>query len=109
MAKAALDLGFYISFSGVLTFRNAGTVREVAAKVPPDRILVETDSPYLAPVPHRGKVNQPAYVRFVAEELAKVRNESIERIMQLTTENFFRLFAGAESVTPLASPAPYFA
>lgn len=100
VAKAALDLGFYISFSGVLTFRSAGTVREVAAKVPPDRLLVETDSPYLAPVPHRGKVNQPAYVRFVAEELAKVRNEDIDEIMRLTTENFFRLFAAAKLIAP---------
>lgn len=91
-AQQALDLGFYISFSGILTFNNATMVREVAARVPADRLLVETDAPYLAPVPHRGKPNYPAYVRHVAERLAEVRGESLEAIAALTTRNFLHLF-----------------
>lgn len=91
-AKAALDLGFYVSFSGIVTFRNADALREVAARVPDDRILVETDSPYLAPVPKRGKTNEPALVRHVAECLAQLRGQSFDRIAESTTENFFRLF-----------------
>ncbi|WP_142805184.1 TatD family hydrolase [Tepidiphilus sp. J10] len=97
VARAALDLGMYISFSGILTFKNAAALREVAAYVPEDRILVETDAPYLAPVPHRGKTNEPAYVRFVAECLAQVRGVSFERIAERTTENFFRLFFGTKN------------
>lgn len=97
VARAALDLGMYLSFSGILTFKNAAALREVAAFVPEDRILVETDAPYLAPVPHRGKTNEPAYVRFVAECLAQVRGVPFERIAERTTENFFRLFSGARS------------
>lgn len=92
MARQALDLGFYISFSGIVTFRNADALREVARQVPADRILVETDSPYLAPVPKRGKSNQPAYVRYVAECVAQVRGESFEDLARNTTENYFRLF-----------------
>jgi len=92
VAEAALDQGFYISFSGIITFKNAGALREVAARVPLERILVETDSPYLAPVPHRGKPNQPAYVRHVAETLAGVKGMTIEQIACATTENFLRLF-----------------
>ncbi|NJN39664.1 MAG: TatD family hydrolase [Gammaproteobacteria bacterium] len=92
VATAAVAMGFHISFSGILTFRNAAELREVARELPLDRILVETDSPYLAPVPHRGKRNQPAYVRFVAEELARVRGVPFERVAQSTTANFFRLF-----------------
>lgn len=94
MARQALDLGFYISFSGIVTFRNADDLREVARQVPADRILVETDSPYLAPVPKRGRKNQPAYVRYVAEQLAEVRGESYETLAANTTANYFRLFGG---------------
>jgi len=92
MAKAALDIGFYISLSGIVTFRNADALREVARKVPADRLLVETDSPYLAPIPHRGKPNLPQYVREVAEFLAMVRGESFEALAEQTTANFKRLF-----------------
>ncbi|WP_017937826.1 TatD family hydrolase [Zestomonas thermotolerans] len=92
MARAALDLGFYISLSGIVTFRNAEALREVARQVPADRLLVETDSPYLAPVPHRGKPNLPEYVREVAEFLASVRGISFEQLAAQTTANFRRLF-----------------
>lgn len=92
MAKAALDLGFYISLSGIVTFRNADALRDVARQVPADRLLVETDSPYLAPIPHRGKPNLPQYVREVAEFLAMVRGESFEQLAEHTTANFKRLF-----------------
>ncbi|HKJ77622.1 MAG TPA: TatD family hydrolase [Gammaproteobacteria bacterium] len=94
-AQRALDLGFYISFSGIVTFKNAAELHEVARQVPADRMLVETDSPYLAPVPYRGKPNQPAYVRHVAEGLAELRGTTVEAIAETTTENFFRLFQGA--------------
>ncbi len=92
MAKAALDIGFYISLSGIVTFRNADALREVARKVPADRLLVETDAPYLAPIPHRGKPNLPQYVREVAEFLAMVRGERFEDMAAQTTANFKRLF-----------------
>lgn len=92
MAKAALDLGFYISLSGIVTFRNAAALREVARQVPVDRLLVETDSPYLAPVPHRGKANLPEYVREVAEFLAELRGIAYESLAEQTTDNFRRLF-----------------
>ncbi len=92
MAKAALDLGFYISLSGIVTFRNADALRDVARQVPADRLLVETDSPYLAPIPHRGKPNLPEYVREVAEYLAMVRGVPFEELAQQTTDNFKRLF-----------------
>lgn len=92
MAKAALDLGYYISFSGIVTFKNASALREVALKVPADRLLVETDSPYLAPVPHRGKTNFPAYVADVAEFVAQLRGVSYEELAAQTTANFKRLF-----------------
>lgn len=91
-AKAALDLHFYISFSGIVTFRNALDIQEVAKKVPLDRILIETDSPYLAPNPHRGKPNQPAYVRYVAEFIAQLRGLDPVEFGNCTTDNFFRLF-----------------
>ena len=91
-ATAALDIGCYISLSGIVTFRNADALREVARKVPADRLLVETDSPYLAPIPHRGKPNLPQYVREVAEFLALVRGESFEALAAQTTANFKRLF-----------------
>lgn len=92
VARAALDLGFYISFSGILTFRNAEDLRQVARLVPLDRLLIETDSPYLAPVPHRGKPNQPAYVPFVAQQLAQLRQTEVEAIASATSANFERLF-----------------
>lgn len=92
MAKSALDLGFYISFSGIVTFKNAHYLKEVARKVPLDRLLIETDSPYLAPVPHRGQENEPAYVRYVAETISNLRNISIDSVATASTENFIRLF-----------------
>jgi len=95
VAQAAMALGFHISFSGIVTFKNAKHLKEVAQQVPLDRMLVETDSPYLAPVPHRGKSNQPAYVRHVAEEIARLRGIGFEEVAARTTENFFRLFRHA--------------
>jgi TatD DNase family protein len=92
VARAALDLGFYISFSGILTFKNAQDLRDVARFVPDDRLLIETDSPYLAPVPYRGKVNIPSYVPFVAHQLAAVRQTTVEAIAESTSRNFERLF-----------------
>lgn len=91
-AKKAMDLNFRISFSGIVTFKNASEVQAVARQVPLDHLLVETDSPYLAPVPYRGKPNQPGYVRYVAEFLAELRGESFEELSAQTTENFFTLF-----------------
>ncbi|HEY8355373.1 MAG TPA: TatD family hydrolase [Methylophilaceae bacterium] len=96
VARQAMDMGFHISFSGIVTFKNATTLKEVARQVPLDRILVETDSPYLAPVPYRGKTNQPAYVKFVAEEVARLRDMSYEEFATATTDNFFRLFRHAK-------------
>jgi TatD DNase family protein len=93
VAKAALDLGFYISFSGILTFKTAQDLRDVAAWVPMDRLLIETDSPYLAPVPFRGKTNNPSYVPYVAKQLAALRNCAVEDIAQVTSDNFSTLFA----------------
>ena len=95
VAEAALRLGFHISFSGIVTFKNALQIKEVASFVPLDRILVETDAPYLAPVPHRGKLNHPALVRHVAEEVARLRGVEMEELAQATTANFFRLFGAA--------------
>lgn len=95
IAQRALDLGFYISFSGIVTFKNALIIKEVAQKTPLERILVETDSPYLAPVPYRGKQNQPSYVLHVAEEIARLRGISLEDVACATTDNFFRLFKNA--------------
>jgi len=92
MAQGAMDLGFHISFSGIVTFKNAAALKEVAAKVPLERMLIETDAPYLAPVPFRGKTNQPAYVRYVAEEIARLRGLPVETIASATSANFFRLF-----------------
>lgn len=92
VADAALELGFYISFSGIVTFRNAKALKEVARQVPLGRLLIETDSPYLAPVPHRGKTNEPAYVVHVAEEIAKLRGLSLTEVAQASSENFKRLF-----------------
>ncbi|MFC2353083.1 TatD family hydrolase [Eikenella halliae] len=92
IAKLALDLGFYISFSGIVTFKNAAAIQEAARYVPLDRMLVETDSPYLAPVPKRGKPNEPAYVRHTAAFIAQLRGDSLENIAQATTANCMRLF-----------------
>ncbi|WP_444914004.1 TatD family hydrolase [Microbulbifer sp. EKSA008] len=95
MAKAALDLNYYISLSGIVTFKNAEELRDVARRLPLDRLLVETDSPYLAPVPYRGKPNIPAYVREVAEFIADLRGIPYEELAEITSENFFRLFPRA--------------
>jgi TatD DNase family protein len=92
VAEAALAMNFYISFSGILTFKSAADLREVAGKVPLDRLIVETDSPFLAPVPHRGKTNQPAWVRHVAEALANIRGLPLDEVARLTSENCIRLF-----------------
>jgi TatD DNase family protein len=91
-AQAALDLGFYISFSGIVTFKNAVALKEVARRVPLERMLVETDSPYLAPVPYRGKTNRPGWVKYVAEEIARLRGIPFDDVASATTDNFFRLF-----------------
>ncbi|MEM7209059.1 MAG: TatD family hydrolase [Pseudomonadota bacterium] len=94
-AQAAMDLGFYISFSGIVTFKSAKQIQEVAAKAPIDRILVETDAPYLAPVPYRGKTNEPAFVKHTAEFVAELRGISVEEVAEKTTQNFFRCFSRA--------------
>lgn len=95
VALQAIELGFYISFSGIVTFKNALTIKEVAKQIPLDKMLVETDSPYLAPMPYRGKTNQPSYVKHVAEEVARLRGISLEEVSQATTNNFFHLFRHA--------------
>jgi len=95
VAEAAMAMGFYISFSGIVTFKNAVALREVAAAVPLERMLIETDSPYLAPVPHRGRTNQPGYVMHVAEEIARIKGVSAEEVGEITSQNFFRLFTSA--------------
>ncbi len=92
VAKAAIDLGFYISFSGIVTFKNALEIKETCKYVPFDRLLIETDSPYLAPIPHRGKTNQPAWVSHVAEYVAQLKGVSAEQIGQITSQNFHQLF-----------------
>ena len=94
-AQRALDMNFYISFSGIVTFKSAVIMQEVAARVPMERILIETDAPYLAPNPHRGKANEPAFVRHTAEFIAKLRGISLETFAEQTTQNFFSLFKGA--------------
>lgn len=91
-AQAAMDLGFYISFSGIITFKNAKALKAVGTAIPLERLLIETDSPYLAPVPHRGKTNEPGWVRHVAEEIAGLRGLTLEAVGKATTDNFFRLF-----------------
>ena len=97
MARAALDLGYYISFSGILTFKKAQDLRDVAAFVPMDRMLIETDSPYLAPVPYRGKTNNPSYVPYVAQQIAQVRQMAVEEVAHATSTNFETLFKGVKS------------
>jgi len=95
IAEAALEQGFHISLSGIVTFKNALVIKDVARRVPLDRLLVETDSPYLAPAPYRGKTNQPGYVKYVAEEIARLRGIDYEAVVAATTDNFFRLFPEA--------------
>jgi len=95
VALQAISLGFYISFSGIVTFKNATALKEVAKQVPLDKILVETDSPYLAPIPFRGKINQPAYVKYVAEQIASLRGIDFNTLATATTQNFFTLFKHA--------------
>ena len=97
VARAALDLGFYISFSGILTFKTAADLREIARFVPLERCLIETDSPYLAPVPYRGKTNSPAYVPFVARQIAELKGLPVETIAAATSANFERLFKRAQA------------
>ena len=104
VAIAALDLGFHISFSGILTFRNAQELREVARMVPLERCLIETDSPYLAPAPHRGRSNQPAWVVHVAAKLAEIKQLSVEEVADATSENFERLFSRTQE--PVAAAIP---
>ena len=96
MAQQALDMGFYISFSGIVTFNNAVDLRDVAKKVPLDRMLIETDSPYLAPAPYRGKPNQPKYIYRVAETIAELRGMDVEELAQITSSNFCTLFTAAK-------------
>ena len=98
VAEAAMAMGFYISFSGIITFKNAKQIKEVAQRVPLERMLIETDAPYLAPVPHRGKLNQPAYVKHVAEEIALLRGISVDEVGQRTSENFERLFKPKKNI-----------
>ena len=98
LARAALELGGYISFSGIITFKNAEEIREVAKMVPSDRYLVETDAPYLAPIPHRGGTNEPSYVAHTAAKVAETRGIPVEQLGLETTENFFRLFSKANPV-----------
>ena len=97
VARAALDLGFYISFSGILTFKNAADLREVARFVPLDRMLIETDSPYLAPMPHRGKTNNPSYVPLVAQQIAELKQQPLQAIAEATSRNFEQLFSGVNA------------
>lgn len=95
VAQAAIAMGFYISFSGIVTFKNALALKQVAQTIPLEKMLIETDSPYLAPVPHRGATNEPAFVRHVAEEIARLRGISVEEVGDMTSRNFFRLFKAA--------------
>lgn len=108
LARVGVELGLYVSFSGILTFRNSEEIRQIAASVPKERLLVETDAPYLAPVPHRGKTNEPAYVAHTAKVLADVIGVTTDEIAQLTTANFYRLFskaAAADAANGQAVPA----
>jgi TatD DNase family protein len=100
VARRAIDLGFHISFSGIVTFKNALAIKDCARQVPMERMLIETDSPYLAPVPFRGKTNQPAYVKHVAEEIARLRGIGVEEVARHTTRNFFALFRHARPAPP---------
>lgn len=95
VAEQAMEMNFYISFSGIVTFKNAVALKDVAKRIKLEKMLIETDSPYLAPVPHRGKINQPAFVRHVAEEIAALRGISVDEIAAATSDNFFKLFKAA--------------
>lgn len=99
VAETAMEMGFFISFSGIVSFKNALALKEVARRVPLERMLIETDAPYLAPAPHRGKTNEPAFVKHVAEEIARLRGISFDEVAEVTTRNFFRLFQSALPVT----------
>ena len=103
VAAAAIDLGFHISFSGIVTFKNAVELQDIARRVPLDRMLIETDSPYLAPVPHRGKRNHPALVVHVAEAIARLRDLPVETVARATSDNFFRLFRIPHETNALAA------
>jgi len=92
IAQEAMDLGFYISISGIVTFKNAVALKDVTRRIPLDRLLIETDSPYLAPMPHRGKTNEPAFVKYIAEEIARIKETSVDAVAEATCANFFRLF-----------------
>jgi TatD DNase family protein len=92
VARAGLDLGLYISFSGILTFKNAQDLRDVASFIPMDRLLIETDSPYLAPIPYRGKTNNPSYVPFVAKQIAEIKGLTVDEVAEATSRNFDQLF-----------------
>jgi len=96
MAMDALDIGFYISFSGIITFKKSDNLRDIARKIPLDRILIETDAPYLAPVPYRGKINKPDYVKYTALELARIHNKTCQQMGKITSDNFFTLFSKAK-------------
>lgn len=98
VAQAAMEMNFHISFSGIVTFKSATSLKEVARRIPLERMLIETDAPYLAPVPYRGKLNQPAYVKYVAEEIARLRGIPLEEVARVTTDNFHRLFLGEENI-----------
>jgi len=97
VAEKALSMGFHIALSGIVTFKNALSIKDVARRVPLDRLLIETDAPYLAPVPYRGKINQPGYVKYVAEEISRLRDIPVEDLAKATTDNFFRLFPDART------------
>ena len=103
LAEVGVELGLYVSFSGILTFKNSEDIRRIAALVPQDRLLVETDAPYLAPVPHRGKTNEPAFVAPTAQTLADVVGVSTSEIARITSENFYRLFSKAADADRLAA------
>ena len=103
LAEAALVAGWYVSFSGIVTFKNSAALREIAKSVPADRFLVETDAPYLAPLPYRGKRNEPAYVVEVAKVLAEVRGMTLDELSRQTTENFFKLFSKVPRTTAAAA------
>jgi TatD DNase family protein len=105
LAQVGVELGLYVSFSGILTFRNSEDIRRIAAAVPRERLLVETDAPYLAPVPHRGKTNEPAFVAHTAHVLAETIGVTDTEIAQITTSNFYRLFSKAASVDAAQSKA----
>jgi TatD DNase family protein len=108
VAEAAMELGFYISFSGIVTFKNARELQEVARAVPLERLLIETDSPYLAPVPHRGQTNEPGFVPKVAEKLAELKKVSVEEVATASTSNFLRLFRLLEDKRDVSRATPSF-